>query len=171
MFMDRPPRTPRLGLCCTFAAAPIAFRTTTARYVATLPLARRRRFLGELIVANARALDLAVGFCADHGIGAFRITSQFFPVYTHPEVGYRWADLPDAPAISRALARARARARRGDVRLSFHPDQFVVPGSASPAVVRASLRELEYQAEVAELVGAEQLTIHGGGAQGERRPP
>jgi UV DNA damage endonuclease len=62
----------------------------------------------------------------------------------------------------RAVARA---ARAAGVRLSFHPDQFVCPGSPTAATVRASLAELEYQAEVAALAGAEQLTLHGGGAQ------
>jgi len=39
---------------------------------------------------NARALGLAVDWCAAaRGGGAFRITSQLLPVYTHPEVGYR----------------------------------------------------------------------------------
>jgi UV DNA damage endonuclease len=161
-----PLRRPRLGLCCTFATAPIKFRTTTARYLSTLAPADRRQFLGQLILHNAHALDQALAFCGGHGIGAFRIGSQFFPVYTHPAVGYRWAELPAAPAIARVLQSARKHAQDSDIRLSFHPDQFVVPGSANPAVVRASLAELEYQAEVAELVGAEQLTLHGGGAQG-----
>src|SRR5207248_1036870 len=72
--------------------------------------------------------------------------------------------------IARVLGAAREHARRSDVRLSFHPDQFVVPGSLSPAVSRSSLGELEHQAEMAVLVGAEQLTIHGGGAQGGKGP-
>jgi UV DNA damage endonuclease len=164
--MTRPLRRPRLGLCCTFAKAPIRFRTTTARYLSTLRPAERRRFLGQLILDNAHALEEALVFCRRHGLGAFRITSQFFPVYTHPEVGYEWTDLPAAPAIARTLEDVRSHAHEADLRLSFHPDQFVVPGSAQPAVARSSLAELEYQAEVAELVGAEQLTLHGGGAQG-----
>lgn len=126
----------------------------------------RQRFLGELIVANGRALECAIDYCAGHGIGAFRITSAFFPVSTHPEVGYRWDDLPAAADIAAILERARGRARGEDIRLSFHPDQFIVPGSLSHEVARSSLGELEHQAEVAQLVGAEQMTIHGGGAQG-----
>lgn len=157
---------PRLGLCCTFSRAPIKFRTTTARYLSTLPARDRRRFLSELILDNGRALEEAVAYCAAHGIGAFRVMSQLFPVYTHPQVGYAWTDLPGAAQIARQLGVVRGLARARDVRLSFHPDQFVVLGSVNPAVVRASVGELEYQAEVAELIGAEQLTIHGGGAQG-----
>jgi UV DNA damage endonuclease len=166
--MPSSPRRPRLGLCCTFARASIKFRTTTARYLSSLPRAERRRFLGALILDNVRALDQALAFCVRHGIGAFRIFSQFFPVCTHPDVGYRWSDLPSADEMVRAFEGVRRRAGRSDIRLSFHPDQFVVPGSANPAVVRSSIAELEYQAELAELVGAEQLTIHGGGAQGSK---
>jgi UV DNA damage endonuclease len=81
-------------------------------------------------------------------------------------MGYRWDELPIATILEKRLARARDHARAADVRLSFHPDQFVVPGSANPATVDASLGELEYLAQAAELVGAEQLTLHGGGAQG-----
>jgi UV DNA damage endonuclease len=36
-------------------------------------------------------------------------------------------------------------------------------------VVEASIRELEYQSEVAEWVGADVVNIHGGGAYGDKR--
>ena len=155
----------RLGLCCTFQGEPIKVRTTTARYLLTRPAPARAQLLNELALHNAGALSAAIAWCADHGVGAFRVGSGILPLYTHPDVGWR-LDGAEGLGVARAL-RAAGRLRRDrDVRLSFHPDQFVVPGSATPAVVEASLRELEYQAEVAELVGAEQLTIHGGGAQG-----
>ena len=50
----------------------------------------------------------------------------------------------------------------------FHPDQFVVLNSLRPVVVQASLREIEYQAEVAEWVGADVINIHGGGGFGDK---
>ena len=40
--------------------------------------------------------------------------------------------------------------------------------SPRPDVVAASVRELEYQAEVAEWVGADVVNIHGGGAYGDK---
>ena len=157
----------RLGLCCTFLQQPIKFRTTTARYLLTQRASERARLLNELALHNARALGAAITWCAAHGIGAFRVPSGILPMYTHPVVGWRLDDDRGAGAGVIAALRAAGRARHHTgVRLSFHPDQFVVPGSANPAVVEASLRELEYQARVAELIGAEQLTIHGGGAQG-----
>jgi UV DNA damage endonuclease len=155
----------RLGLCCTFLEAPIKLRTTTARHVSGLDAPRRVEFLRELALHNAAALASACGWCAEHRVGAFRVNSGVLPLYTHPQVGWSLAG-PEGAGVEEALRAAGARARAGGVRLSFHPDQFVVPGSPNPDVVESSLRELEYQAEVAALIGAEQLTIHGGGAQG-----
>ncbi len=155
----------RLGLCCTFLEQPIKFRTTTVRHVSTLEPTRRSEHLRELALHNARALDEAIAWCAAHHIGAFRVQNGILPLYTHPVVGWT-LEGPEGRGVAERLRAAGARARAADVRLSFHPDQFVVPGSQNPDVVGASLRELEYMAEVASLIGAEQLTIHGGGAQG-----
>jgi UV DNA damage endonuclease len=155
----------RLGLCCTFLDAPIKFRQTTVRYASTLTPSARLQFLNEIAVHNAHALGSAIEWCAANGIGAFRVLSQLLPLYTHPEVGWTLAS-PTGRGVREILAQAGARRAQLGVRLSFHPDQFVVPGSVNPATVTASIAELEYMAEVAELIGAEQLTIHGGGAQG-----
>lgn len=155
----------RLGLCCTFLEAPIKLRTTTARYVTTLAPTARDPFLNELALHNANALAQAIAWCADHDIGAFRINSGLLPLYTHPQRGWTLTGKAGR-GVAVALRAAGELARIRGVRLSFHPDQFVVPGSLSPSVVSASLAELEYMGEVAELVGAEQVTLHGGGAQG-----
>lgn len=158
----------RLGLCCTFLDAPIKFRTTTARYLLTRRAPERVELLNELARHNADSLAAAIAWCAAHRVGAFRVTSGLLPMYTHPVLGWR-LDGPAGAGVAPALRSVAAQRRAAGVRLSFHPDQFVVPGSTNPAVADASLRELEYQAEVAELVGAEQLTIHGGGAQGGKQ--
>ncbi len=57
-----------------------------------------------------------------------------------------------------------------DIRLSFHPDQFVVLNSERPAVVASAVGELEMQASVAELLGADTIMLHGGSPAGGRRP-
>jgi UV DNA damage endonuclease len=156
----------RLGLCCAFVEEPIHFRRTTARYVTGLKPGERHEFLRQIAADNARAMALAVDWCAAHGVGAFRVNSEILPLATHPQVGYWLDDIDRTGEIREAFAEAGARAREGRVRLSFHPDQFVVPGSSREDVAQNSLAELEYQASVAELIGAEQLTLHGGGAQG-----
>lgn len=153
----------RLGLCCTFLDEPIKFRHTTVRYVTSLAPDARTAFLDEIALHNAAALKDAITWCSTHGIGAFRVLSQLLPLYTHPAVGWK---LAERPALQAALRVAGEVAKRAKIRLSFHPDQFVVPGSTNESTVAASLAELEYTAEVGALIGAEQMTIHGGGAQG-----
>ena len=158
----------RLGLCCMFAQEPIKFRTTTA--TAMLRLTKRERLarLAELCHINAQALLASLQFCSGHGIGAFRINSQILPVKTHPTTGYDVGELPGSAEIVARFRDCGAFARKHNLRLSFHPDQFVVLNSPNPKTLAHSLAELTYQAEVAEWVGADTVNIHGGGAYGDK---
>lgn len=159
---------PRLGLCCQFQQEPITFRTTTATAMLRLGVPERLARLSALCRANADALVETLRYCADHGIGAFRINSQILPVKTHPTAGYDVAELPEAAAIVSRFRECGAFARARDIRLSFHPDQFVVINSPTPKTVAHSMAELDYQAEVAEWVGADTINVHGGGAYGDK---
>jgi UV DNA damage endonuclease len=158
----------RLGLCCQFARQPIKFRTTTVTAMLRLPKAARLERLAELCRSNAEALLDSLKYCASHGIGAFRINSQILPVKTHPEAGYEVGELPGAAEIIAIFQQCGGFARDNQLRLSFHPDQFVVLNSPNPETWRHSLSELVYQAEVAEWVGADTLNVHGGGAYGDK---
>lgn len=160
----------RWGLCCQFADAPIRFRTATHRFVSTLPTAARGEYLAAIARDNASALVRAVEQCATLGIGAFRVTSQLLPLATHPASGYALAELPGGDALVTAFRTAGDRARSLGVRLSFHPDQFVVLNSERESVVASSVRELDFQASVASLIGADVLTLHVGGATGGVAP-
>lgn len=151
----------RWGLCCQFVDAPIKFRTATHRYVSGLSEADRRDYLTAIVLANAEALTAAIEECHRLGIGAFRITSDVLPLITHPVSGY---DI--SPEVQEAFRMAGRVAQDRGIRLSFHPDQFVVLNSIRPEVVDSAVRELESQARVAELLGADTITLHGGGAVG-----
>jgi len=159
----------RLGLCCTFRDQPIKFVNTTATSVGRMERTDALEKIARLCAANAEALLAALRFCADNGIGCFRINSQILPLKTHPRDGYEMGGLPDGDAIVRRFQQAGEFARQHNLRLCFHPDQFVVLNSQKPDVVDASVRELEYQGEVAEWVGADVINIHGGGAFGDKQ--
>lgn len=158
----------RLGLCCTFRDEPIRFRTTTATSLARRPRAEQLTKLAELCRANAAALLAALEYCRRNGIGCFRVLSQAWPLATHPKLGYDLADLPGGEEIRAEYARAGKFARASGLRTCLHPDQFVVLNSPRPEVVESSLVELEYQGRLAELVAADVINIHGGGAFGDK---
>lgn len=165
---SQPPMGLRLGLCCKFLLEPIKFRTTTATAMLRLPKPERLERLSELCRANSEALLAALQFCKAHGIGAFRINSQVLPVKTHPEVGYEMDELPGGEEIVARFRACDQFVRANNLRLSFHPDQFVVLNSPNPQTLANSLAELNYQAEVAEWVGADTINLHVGGAYGNK---
>jgi len=158
----------RLGLCCLFRDEPVRFRATTAAALKLLPREHRLTRLSELCLANCRSLVAATETVIRLEIGAFRIMSPLFPRCTHPEVGYGLGDLPDERAIREALEHVRRLRTDHDIRMSFHPDQFVVLSSPRDEVAAMARRELEYQAMVATLVGAEVINVHVGGAHGDK---
>lgn len=158
----------RLGLCCLFRDQPILFRTTTAKSLRVLDRKSALLKLARLCAANAEALLAALHYCAYKGIGCFRVNSRIMPLKTHPLHGYDTGDLPGGDEIVTRFRACGEFARKHDLRLSFHPDQFNVLNSPRPEVVAASVLEIEYQAEVAEWVGADVINIHAGGAFGDK---
>ena len=159
----------RLGLCCLFQGEPIRFRTTTAKALLALPHDGQLTKLSELCLHNARSLLEALQTVDRLGIGAFRIMSPLFPRMTHPDVGYGMADLQEGDAILATLEDCRLFAHQQQLRLSFHPDQFVVLSSPNPAVVTNSIQELAYHGWLAEKVGADLINIHAGGVYGDKQ--
>jgi len=159
----------RLGLCCMFRDQPIKFVTTTATAIGKMKRPDALTKLSRLCLENADALMASLQYCADNGIGCFRISSQILPIKTHPTCGYDVTDLPDGDEIILRFRECGKFVKKHKLRTCFHPDQFVILNSQRPDVVEKSVQELEYQAEVAEWVAADVINIHGGGAYGDKQ--
>lgn len=159
----------RLGVCCVFHEQPIKFSNTTVTVLLKLNRVDALSKLAKLCMQNALALQAALEFCANAQIGCFRINSQILPVKTHSVCGYEISELPEHEKIVSAFVQCGEFAKSHNLRTSFHPDQFVVLNSPRPDVVQQSLLELDYQAQVAEWVGADVINIHGGGAYGDKK--
>ncbi len=157
----------RLGLCCQLHDEPaVRFRTTTAKATGSLPVDARREILLEISHANFLTLRETLRACQRFGITAFRVMSGLLPLATHPDHAYGLMDLRrESLEILRDCALL---ARHASIRLSFHPDQFVLLGSPRPEVTHAAVRDLELHADLAEALGADVITIHGGGAYGDK---
>ncbi len=103
-----------------------------------------------------------------HHIPMYRMSSDMAPYATHP-------DMPQFHAMVREsasdLAYVGKLAREADIRLSFHPSQYIVLNSENEDLTRRSMADLDSQAEILDRMecGPEaRLVIHVGGAYGDR---
>jgi UV DNA damage endonuclease len=102
-----------------------------------------------------------------HDIRMYRMSSDLAPYATHPEMPQFHGMVSESDAELRAIGE---KAKRLDIRLSFHPSQFVVLNSPDPELVRKSIWDLESQAEMLdrmELGPEAVMVIHVGGTYGD----
>ena len=112
-------------------------------------------------------LDAILDYCASRAIRMYRMSSDIAPYATHPDMPQFHGMVAESDAELRAFG---AKARVLDIRLSFHPSQFVVLNSPDPELVRRSSWDLLSQAEMLdrmELGPEAVLVIHVGGTYGD----
>ncbi|MBT2558750.1 UV DNA damage repair endonuclease UvsE [Hymenobacter sp. ISL-91] len=121
----------------------------------------------ELTVANnLRCLHRILEWNVTHGLLFFRIGSGVVPFGSHPINTFPWQ--------TRFAAEFRAIGdyiKANSLRVSFHPDQFVVLNSPDAGIVERSIQELIYQGSMLDLMGLDsthKLQIHVGGLYNDR---
>lgn len=108
------------------------------------------------------------GYLRKHQIHMYRMSSDLAPYATHPTMPQFHTMVRDSAQDLATLGRL---AREADIRLSFHPSQYIVLNSESEELTRKSMADLDSQAEMLDLMecGPEAiLVVHVGGAYGDR---
>jgi UV DNA damage endonuclease len=82
-----------------------------------------------------------------------RLTSDMLSFYTMDEYKDFWHSTDVQNSLERWMAPIGETARANDVRLSFHPDQFVVLASDRDEVVNKSIEEFEYHCDMVRWMG------------------
>jgi UV DNA damage endonuclease len=106
------------------------------------------------------------------GLRMVRLTSDMLTFYTLDEYKDFWQTNEVRNMLERWFAPIGETARANDVRLSFHPDQFVVLASDRPEVVNKSIEEFEYHVDMARYMGYGKqfqdikINVHISGKQG-----
>jgi UV DNA damage endonuclease len=120
----------------------------------------------EIIEQNLACLRRILEYNVQNGLLFFRLTSGLVPFASHEVNKYNWQD-----HFKMTFRRLGAYIRNNDMRISMHPDQFVVLNSPNPQTVKNSIAELVYQGSVLDLMqldSSAKLQIHGGGAYGDK---
>ncbi|WP_082773677.1 UV DNA damage repair endonuclease UvsE [Hymenobacter sp. PAMC 26628] len=118
------------------------------------------------VAANLACLRRLLEWNVAQGLLFFRMGSGIVPFGSHEINTFPWQQ--HFGAEFRALGDY---IKAHNLRVSFHPDQFVVLNSPSPAIVQRSVEELIYQGSMLDLMGLDgtaKLQIHVGGLYGDR---
>jgi UV DNA damage repair endonuclease len=111
--------------------------------------------LWDLIEQNLTATKLLVDRVGalDENLRMVRLSSDLLPVYTHNDWSYFWRRNDVRDRCSSLFRNIGDSARANNVRLSFHPGQFCCIVSDSPDIVKRSIEELEYHADMTRWLG------------------
>ncbi|MBB6446365.1 UV DNA damage repair endonuclease UvsE [Bacillus benzoevorans] len=139
---------------------------TFARY-SSLPKQERMEKLKEVTAQNIQHTKRILYYNLAHGIELYRFSSSLVPLATHPEVmwdfvtpfKHEWGELGQLVL-------------GGNIRTSFHPNQFTLFSSPRDDVTFSSIKDMEFHYTMLHAMGiAEQsiVNIHIGGAYGNKK--
>lgn len=126
------------------------FKTTTISWLNRQSKDVAVEKLWDLLKHNLEAAKSAVSLIGglDHELRLFRLGSDVLPAYTEPNWSWFWQQQDVRDYCARHFAKVGEIARQRDVRLSFHPGQFVVLASDNPDIVTRSIEEFEYHIDM-----------------------
>lgn len=122
--------------------------------------------LFDTVEQNLQCLLTILKYNTKHDIRFFRITSGLIPFASHPVCTANWRE-----RFASTFQQVGRYVRRHGMRISMHPDQFVLFNAKDPAIVAAGIGELGYHAEVLDVMGlgpSAKIVIHVGGVYGDR---
>ena len=102
------------------------------------------------------------------GIHMYRMSSDFVPYLTHPDMPQFHNQLEEA---EEELAALGALAKKYDIRLSLHPSQYILLNALDEEVARKSITDLNAQAKLLDKLGCGPegvVVTHVGGVYGDR---
>lgn len=138
-----------VGYCCINTSLQQNGITTSRTMRKATFEAKGLSYASELALANAKDLVAILSWNAQHNIKVFRMGSGIFPWGTE----YQFTSLPNHAEIHATLQLAGTIAQTSGQRITAHPDHFVKLASATPAVVKNSINDLELHSFVFDLMG------------------
>lgn len=141
-------------------------RVTYKRFQ-TLSEDEKLKVLYDKSKENVDAVRNIVKWNAENNIGAYRISSDIFPLATHEAV-YGWWE--PTKVFEKELYEIGQMANASNQYLSLHPGQFTVLTSTNENLISKSIIELKHHYDILDALKLHYtpiINIHGGGKYGD----
>ena len=129
-----------------------SFRTMTRKRFNDLDRDDAIHQLSERILHNTRVTRYILNHCAMNDILHYRLSSALFPLITDDKTDVNLDDLPHLIEIKEELAFAGKIAKKFNISIGSHPDQFNVLASTDRSKVDRTINELNFQASVLDML-------------------
>jgi len=123
--------------------------------------------LVQKVESNLTCLYKILQYNVHNGLYFFRISSDLVPFASHPVCSFDWAG-----HFREQFKKVGEFIKEHDIRISMHPDQFVLINALKDDVVERSVRELEYHCKVLDKMALDstaKIQFHVGGVYGDKR--
>jgi UV DNA damage endonuclease len=127
----------------------------------------RRWQAGPHLKCSLEHVDKILDYLKSVDLDMYRLSSDLAPYATHPDMPQFHNMVAESDA---ELAELGRKARELDMRLSFHPSQYVLLNSPNPELTAKSIWDLSSQAEMLDRMGLDDeavMVTHVGGVYGD----
>ena len=112
--------------------------------------------LSERIEHNIRVTQYILRHCSVRSITHYRLSSALFPLITDATLELNLECLPNYATIKSELRFIGLIAMSLRISMSIHPDQFNVLASLNQDAVDKTIRELNFQSQIMDMIGLSQ---------------
>ena len=120
----------------------------------------------EKVTNNLDCLGKIIRYNLDNNLLFFRISSDLIPFASHPVCTFNWQEY-----FKERFQEIGDFILENDIRISMHPDQFVLINSNNESIVAKSILDLKWHCEVLDLMELDEtakVQIHVGGVYGDK---
>lgn len=118
------------------------------------------------VINNLNCLESILQYNAQNKLLFFRISSDLVPFASHPICKFKWQKY-----FRDRFESIGTYIKKQKMRISMHPDQFVLLNAINKDIVKKSIKDLIYHCQILDLLGLDstaKVQIHVGGVYGDK---